>query len=202
GSMGDYGCFSFFPSKNLGGAGDGGMVVTNDDQRAERLRRLRVHGAEYKYYHQTIGGNFRFDALQAAVVMVKLRYLEGWTAGRQANARRYNELFGETGLVEKGIITLPEVATDHHIFNQYVIRAERREELREFLRQKGVGHEVYYPVPLHQQECFGYLGYKAGDFPESEKAARETLALPIYAELSEEQAAYVAGCIGSFYGSH
>jgi dTDP-4-amino-4,6-dideoxygalactose transaminase len=201
GSVGDYGCFSFFPSKNLGAAGDGGMVVTNDAERAERLRCLRVHGGERKYYHQTIGGNFRFDALQAVVVKVKLGYLDGWTAGRQANADRYNRLFTEAGLVDKGMVRLPETVTERHIFNQYVIRVERREKLREFLREKSVGHEVYYPVPLHLQECFKYLGHQAGDFVESEKAAAETLAVPIYPELTDQQAKYVVECIALFYKS-
>ncbi|MFC1783101.1 DegT/DnrJ/EryC1/StrS family aminotransferase [Planctomycetota bacterium] len=201
GSVGQYGCFSFFPSKNLGGAGDGGMVVTNDAERAERLRCLRVHGGQRRYYHDAVGGNFRFDALQAAVVQVKLRHLDNWTAGRQANAERYNRLFMETRLVEKGVVTLPKVMTDRHIFNQYIIRVQRRDDLRKLLKEKSIGHEVYYPVPLHLQECFRYLDRKAGDFPESEKAAQQTLALPIYPELSDQQAEYVVDCIALFYES-
>ena len=210
GSVGHYGCFSFFPSKNLGGAGDGGMVVTQDSQRAEKLACLRAHGAEPKYYHQVIGGNFRLDSLQAAVVSVKLRHLDSWTAGRQRNAERYNQLLAETGLPiadtaayaskpsPPACLYVPKVVTDRHIFNQYVIRTGRRDELKAALQEKGVGTEIYYPVPLHLQECFAYLGYKAGEFPESECAARETLALPIYPELSEPQARHVAQSIAEF----
>lgn len=200
GSMGHYGCFSFFPSKNLGAAGDGGMVVIQDEARYERLIRLRNHGAKPKYYHAFVGGNFRLDALQAAVVSVKLPHLDGWTATRQANAKRYNRLFAEAGLVESGAVRPPQVVMDRHIFNQYVIRVDRRDELRAFLKEKDVGNEVYYPVPLHVQECFAYLGYKAGDCPESEKAAEETLALPVYPELTDEQAAYVVACVGEGVG--
>jgi dTDP-4-amino-4,6-dideoxygalactose transaminase len=210
GSIGHYGCFSFFPSKNLGAAGDGGMVVTQDAQRAERLIRLRAHGAQPKYYHQVIGGNFRLDTLQAAVVLTKLRHLDTWTAARQHNAARYNRLFVETALdiadssgqghKRDGSprLLLPEVIADRHIFNQYVIRSEKRDKLREALQTKGVGTEIYYPVPLHLQECFSYLGHKAEAFPESERAAKETLALPIYPELSDQQAQYVVQCIAEF----
>jgi len=210
GSVGHYGCFSFFPSKNLGGAGDGGMVVTQDSQRAEKLACLRAHGAEPKYYHQVIGGNFRLDSLQAAVVSVKLQHLDSWTAGRQRNAERYNQLLAETGLPiadtaayaskpsPPPCLYVPKVVTDRHIFNQYVIRTGRRDELKAALQEKGVGTEIYYPVPLHLQECFAYLGYKAGEFPESECAARETLALPIYPELSGPQARHVAQSIAEF----
>jgi dTDP-4-amino-4,6-dideoxygalactose transaminase len=213
GSIGHYGCFSFFPSKNLGAAGDGGMVVTQDAQRAEKVRRLRGHGMQPKYYHQLIGGNFRFDTLQAAVVLAKLPHLDGWTSGRQRNAERYNRLFKETGLAiadssqrvsqAKGApcLFLPKVVASRHIFNQYVIRTARREQLRAALQAKGIGTEVYYPVPLHLQECFAYLGYRAGAFPESEGAAAETLALPIFPELSEPQARYVVDCIAEFLRS-
>jgi len=194
GSIGHYGCFSFFPSKNLGAAGDAGMVVTNDAQRLEKLRCLRDHGAKPKYYHKIIGGNFRLDALQAAVVTAKLPHLDEWTAARQRNAKHYDQLFAGIGLP----ITVPAVMTDRHIFNQYVIRVPRRDELQAYLKEKGVGTEVYYPVPLHLQECFAYLGYKAGAFPESERAAKETLALPIYPELSQPQLQYVAGCVRDF----
>jgi dTDP-4-amino-4,6-dideoxygalactose transaminase len=194
GSIGHYGCFSFFPSKNLGGAGDGGMVVSNDMQRAGKVRCLRGHGAKPKYYHKLVGGNFRLDALQAAVVSAKLPHLDGWTASRQRNARRYDELLGKVGLP----IGLPAVVTNRHIFNQYVIRSKNRDELQSYLKQKGVGTEVYYPVPLHLQECFAYLGYKAGAFPESERAAKETLALPVYPELTDAQAQYVVDCICEF----
>ena len=203
GSIGHAGCFSFFPSKNLGCAGDGGVVVTQDDARAEKLRVLRMHGSKPKYYHAMIGGNFRFDALQAAVVSVKLPHLDGWTAGRQANADRYRRLFAEAGLVApEGPITLPEVAAGgRHIYNQFVIRVPRRDELRVYLQEHNVGTEVYYPVPLHLQECFAYLGYREGDFPESERAAAETLALPVYPELSERQARHVVDTLGGFFAS-
>lgn len=194
GSIGHYGCFSFFPSKNLGGAGDGGMVVTNNADRAEKLRCLRSHGSKPKYYHKIIGGNFRLDAIQAVVVSAKLPYLDAWTAARQRNAERYNQLLGKAGIP----ITLPVVSTDRHIFNQYVIRVSKRDELQSYLKQRGVGTEVYYPVPLHLQECFAYLGHSTGAFPESERAARETLALPIHPELTEPQAHYVAQCISEF----
>lgn len=199
GSIGDYGCFSFFPSKNLGGAGDGGMVVTRDRGRADKLAILRVHGMEPKYYHQLIGGNFRLDALQAAVVEVKLRHLDGWTAARQSNARRYDRLLTQAGLVGPDRLVLPRVVTDRHIFNQYVIRAPRRDELKAHLVSRQIGVEVYYPVPLHLQECFAGLKYPPGAFPESERAARETLALPIYPELSDAQAEYVVASLAEFY---
>lgn len=160
---------------------------------------LRAHGSKPKYYHKIIGGNFRLDTLQAAVISAKLRPLDGWTRRRQVNAERYNRLFREAGLAPE-IVALPEVKTNRHIFNQYVIRVDRRDELQAYLKKKGVGTEVYYPVPMHLQECFAYLGYQTGDFPESEQAVRETLALPIYPELTEEQAEYVVRCIGEFYG--
>jgi len=199
GSIGHYGCFSFFPSKNLGCFGDGGMVVTNDAARAERLVVLRAHGSKVKYYHKIVGGNFRFDTLQAAVVLAKLPHLDSWSAGRQANAARYDRLFAESGLVEKKLVKLPPVKTTRHIFNQYVIRVARRDELLAFLKKNEIGCEVYYPVPLHLQECFAYLGHKAGDFPESEKAASETLAVPIYPELTDEQAETVVGATERFF---
>lgn len=194
GSIGHYGCFSFFPSKNLGGAGDGGMVVTNDAQRGEKVRCLRGHGAKPKYYHKLVGGNFRLDALQAAVVSAKLPHLDDWTAARQRNAKQYDQLFGKAELP----IGLPAVVTNRHIFNQYVIRFTNRDELQAHLKQKGVGTEVYYPVPLHLQECFAYLGYKAGAFPESERAAKETLALPIHPELTDAQARFVVDSVSEF----
>ena len=204
GSMGHYGCFSFFPSKNLGAAGDGGVVVTRDAERAERLALLRNHGMAPKYYHKCVGGNFRLDAIQAAVVRVKLRKLDEWTRARQANANRYDTLFAESGLLEAGVVSLPVHLTlndpaKRHIFNQYCIRVEKRDALRAFLLERQVGHEVYYPVPLHLQECFAELGHKVGDFPVSEAAALETLALPIYPELSEEQAQEVVDAIASFF---
>jgi len=201
GSMGRYGCFSFFPSKNLGAAGDGGLVTTNDADVAERLRVLRVHGSKPKYYHSILGGNFRFDSIQAAIVSVKLKYLDRWTAGRQANAARYHRLFDAAGLTAKGLVQLPcEVPGNRHIYNQFVIRVSRRDELQAFLRDLKIGNEVYYPVPLHLQPCFAYLGYVEGDFPHSEAAAKETLALPIYPELSDEQAEYVVASIAKFLG--
>jgi dTDP-4-amino-4,6-dideoxygalactose transaminase len=194
GSMGHYGCFSFFPSKNLGAAGDGGMIVTKDAQRDEKLRIIRGHGAKPKYYHKIIGGNFRLDALQAAIVTTKLRYLDNWTAGRQRYAKKYDQLFAQAGLP----VVTPTVVTNRHIFNQYVIRVQNRNELQEHLQRKGIGTEVYYPVSLHLQKCFAYLGYKAGAFPASERAAKETIALPIYPELSEQQLHYVVECIREF----
>lgn len=194
GSIGHYGCFSFFPSKNLGGAGDGGMIVTNDAQRADKVRCLRGHGAKPKYYHKLIGGNFRLDAIQAAIVSAKLPHLDTWTAGRQRNAERYDRLFKKAGVS----IGLPAVVTNRHIFNQYVIRSSDRDELQAYLKQKGVGTEVYYPVPLHLQECFAYIGHKPGSFPQSEGAAKETLALPIYPELTEAQLRFVVDCVCEF----
>ena len=194
GSIGHYGCLSFFPSKNLGAAGDAGMVVTNDAQRADKLRCLRAHGAKPKYHHRIVGGNFRLDAIQAAVISAKLPHLDDWTAARQRNAKRYDRLFAETGLP----IVLPTVVANRHIFNQYVIRTSGRNELQAFLQKKGVGTEVYYPVPMHLQDCFAYLGYEAGEFPQSERAAEESLALPVYPELTDAQARYVVGCIREF----
>ena len=200
GSMGDYGCFSFFPSKNLGCAGDGGMVVTRDEAKAQCLQVLRGHGAKPKYYHSLVGGNFRLDALQAAIVSAKLPHLDAWTAARQNNADRYRRLFREAGLTDGGPVGLPESLADRrHIYNQFVVRVERRDELRAYLKDRGVGTEVYYPVPLHLQECFAGLGHKRGDFPESEAAADATLALPVYPELSDEQAEYVVESVASFY---
>jgi dTDP-4-amino-4,6-dideoxygalactose transaminase len=194
GSIGHYGCFSFFPSKNLGAIGDAGMIVTNDAQRAEKLKVLRGHGAKPKYYHRVVGGNFRLDAVHAAVVSAKLPHLDSWTAARQRNAKRYDQLFREEGLP----IGLPVVTADRHIFNQYVIRSTSRDQLQAFLKNKGVGSEVYYPVPMHLQDCFAYLGVKAGAFPESERAAKESLAIPVYPELNDEQARYVVECISEF----
>ena len=195
GSIGHYGCFSFFPSKNLGAAGDGGMVVTNDAGRAEKVRVLRNHGSEPKYYHKLVGGNFRLDALQAAVVSAKLPYLDSWTEARQRNAKRYDRLFEEAGVP----VVTPAVVMDRHIFNQYVIRVSGRDELHRYLKQKSVGTEIYYPVPIHLQECFRRLGHSAGAFPESERAALETIALPIYPELTDSQARFVVENISSFF---
>ena len=200
GSLGDIGCFSFYPSKNLGGAGDGGIMTTNDDELAEKLKILRVHGGERRYYHRFIGINSRLDALQAAVLRVKLPRLDEWSDARAAHAATYTRLFTDAGLTEE--ITTPFVrAGVRHIYHQYVIRAQRRDELFEHLKQHGVGTDIYYPVPLHLQECFGYLGYAEGDFHEAERAARETLALPVYPELTLEQQEYVVEVIDSFYHS-
>jgi len=194
GGVGRVGCFSFFPSKNLGAFGDGGLVTTNDDALAASLRRLRVHGADRQYYHQVIGGNFRLDALQAAVLRVKLPHLAGWTEARRRNAARYDELFADAGLT--GRVTLP-VAAPHcrHIFNQYVIRVPRRDAVKAHLESRQVGCAIYYPVPFHEQACFAYLGYRTGQFPHAELAARETLALPIYGELTAEQQRYVVSVL-------
>lgn len=199
GSIGHYGCFSFFPSKNLGAAGDGGMIVTNDAQRAEKLKCLRGHGSKPKYHHKMVGGNFRLDAIQASVVSAKLPHLDQWTAARQRNAKMYDQLFSELRVRE---IDLPRVVTDRHIFNQYVIRVSRRNALQAALQKQGIGTEVYYPVPMHLQECFAYLGHATGTFPESERAAKETLALPIYPELSETQLRYVVECVQSFFADN
>jgi dTDP-4-amino-4,6-dideoxygalactose transaminase len=199
GSFGDYGCFSFFPSKNLGCFGDGGMVVTNDPERAERMRRLRNHGSKPKYYHGLVGGNFRLDTLQAAVVTAKLCHLDAWTAERQSNAARYDRLFDQAGLLGSGAVSVPQVRASRHIFNQYVVQVQRRDELREHLRSCDIGSEIYYPTPMHLQECFADLGYRSGDFPHSERAARDTLALPIYPELTDTQAGYIVEVVANFY---
>jgi len=197
GSIGDIGCFSFFPSKNLGAFGDAGLCTANDTELAEKLRILRVHGGKPKYYHSVIGGNFRLDELQAAVLTVKLGHLDSWTEGRQRNARFYDEAFARAGVESK--ITLPKVERgQRHIFNQYIIRSSKRDQLKAHLTEWGIGTEIYYPVPLHLQLCFAYLGYKAGDCPESERAAAETLALPIYPELSPEQLQYVVDTVVRF----
>jgi dTDP-4-amino-4,6-dideoxygalactose transaminase len=198
GSMGGFGCFSFFPSKNLGAFGDGGIVTVNADAFYEKLDILRVHGSHPKYYHRYIGGNFRLDALQAAIVSVKMRYLDGWTAARQRNAQRYRNLFEEAGLSER--IKLPVERENRHIYNQFVIQVpENRDELRKHLTEAGIGTEIYYPVPLHLQECFSYLGYKKGAMPVSEQAAEGTIALPIYPELTEDMQSYVVEQIKKFY---
>jgi dTDP-4-amino-4,6-dideoxygalactose transaminase len=197
-SYGDIGCLSFFPTKNLGAFGDAGMCVTRDPLLAERLRVLRVHGSEPKYYHRFIGGNFRLDELQAAVLNVKLPHLDAWSAARQRNAAHYLQLFASAALTDT--VQLPvELPGGKHIYNQYIIRVERRDELRQYLAQQGVGTEVYYPVPLHLQECFAYLGYQHGDFPHAEQAAEQTLALPIYPELETAQLQHVVRCIAAFY---
>jgi dTDP-4-amino-4,6-dideoxygalactose transaminase len=200
GAMGHYGCFSFFPSKNLGAFGDAGMVTTMDRERYDRLVIMRVHGGNPKYYHHVIGGNFRMDALQAAVVEIKLKYLDGWTEGRQKNTDTYRALFADAGLSER--VSLPGAVEDRHIYNQFVVRvaADQRDALRTYLTEAGVGTEIYYPVPLHLQKCFANLGHREGDFPEAERAANETIALPIYPELTEEQLGYVVEQMKGFFG--
>jgi dTDP-4-amino-4,6-dideoxygalactose transaminase len=196
GTIGPLGCFSFFPSKNLGAFGDAGMVVTQEREMAEAVRVLRVHGGKPKYHHGVIGGNFRLDALQAAVLRVKLKYLSGWTEARRRNAARYRKYFSEAGLIEE--IALPEDSAGH-IYNQFVLRCARRDQLQNYLKTRGIGTEVYYPIPLHMQKCFADLGYKEGDFPRAEAAAREALALPIYPELGEQQQHYIVDEIKAFY---
>ncbi len=198
GTMGEFGCLSFFPSKNLGGFGDGGMVLARDEKLAHMVRILRVHGGEPKYYHKVEGCNSRLDALQAAVLRVKLRYLDGWSEGRRRNADIYRDLFQKAGLTDRIVLPFTEYQNTH-IYNQFVIRVSQRDELRKYLQEKEVGTEVYYPVPLHLQECFQFLGCQRGDFPEAEKAAAETLALPIYPELTREQQEYVVQCITDFF---
>lgn len=194
GSMGTVGCFSFFPSKNLGAFGDGGLVTTNDDAIAHKVRLIRNHGAEPKYFHKIVGANFRCDAIQAAVLRVKLPHLAGWTEARRANAATYNRLFAESGLGDR--ITLPvEPAGRHHIFNQYVVRVPQRDTVRAAMAERGVSTEIYYPVPFHLQECFAYLGHRRGDFPAAEAAADSTVALPIYGELTIEQQHAVVGAL-------
>jgi dTDP-4-amino-4,6-dideoxygalactose transaminase len=198
GSIGDIGCFSFFPTKNLGAFGDAGMCVTGSDELAERMRILRVHGGEPKYYHALIGGNFRIDELQAAVLRIKLRHLDAWTAARQRNADRYDAAFAAAGLGDR--LTPPHrVPGGRHIFNQYVVRVRERDALRSYLAEHQIGSEIYYPLSLHQQACFAYLGYGDGDLPESSRAAAEVLALPIYPELDPAQIDRVAATVCEFF---
>jgi dTDP-4-amino-4,6-dideoxygalactose transaminase len=198
GTLGAIGCFSFFPSKNLGAFGDAGFVTTNDRRLATQLRLLRNHGMEPKYYHHIVGGNFRLDAIQAAVLRVKLPHLDAWTAGRQRNAQRYRALFGEAKLT--GIVRLPtEAGHRTHIYNQFVVRVPDRDRLKQHLDAAGIGTEIYYPVPFHLQKCFVSLGYKAGAFPQAELAAQDSLALPVYPEMTEAQQATVVDTIKSFY---
>lgn len=213
GTIGDIGCFSFFPSKNLGGFGDGGIVTTNNEALGEKMRIQRVHGMEPKYYHKMMGGNFRLDALQAAVLRVKLPHLDAWSAKRRENADTYTKYFTEAGLaVEEGILVfdsknkvlLPKAVyknsgfKNHHIYNQYIIRVEKRDAILDFMRKKEIGCEIYYPVPFHRQECFAYLNCKDEDYPISNSAANDTIALPIYPELSDEQIKFVVDSIAEF----
>ncbi|OGF04072.1 MAG: transcriptional regulator [Candidatus Eisenbacteria bacterium RBG_16_71_46] len=196
GSIADFGCFSFFPSKNLGGAGDGGMIVSQDPERADRARLLREHGARPKYHHTLVGTNSRLDALQAAILRVKLRHLDRWSEARARNAALYNQLF------EGSRVGRPfHDPRTRHIYNQYVVRLQKRDEVRQHLADRGIGSEIYYPVPLHVQKCFAMLGYKPGDMPNAEAAAQETLALPIYPELTEDQIRYVAATVRDFTDS-
>src|SRR5882724_4429425 len=203
GTMGEVGFFSFYPSKNLGAAGDAGMVVCGDEELAQKLRTFREHGMEPRYFHHVIGGNFRLDEIQAAILAVKLPYLEKWAAARRAAADFYGSEFGRAGLTER--VTLPAEPyrarglTNHHIYHQYVVRVPKRDALREHLTKKEIATAIYYPLALHEQECFRDLGYQGGDFPEAERAARETLALPIYPELSAEQQRYVTESIAEFF---
>jgi len=218
GTIGDIGCFSFFPSKNLGCYGDGGLTVTNDPDIEERLRIMRVHGGKPKYYHKIIGGNFRLDAIQAAVLNVKLPYLNSWSAKRRKNAELYNKYFIKYGLADSvGInefngnnkVLLPkavyskysEELENYHIYNQYIIRVQKRDELRKYLSENEIGNEIYYPVPFHLQECFSNLNYSEGDFPVAERACNTSLALPIFPELINEQIEYVVKTIVEFFSS-
>lgn len=213
GTIGDAGCYSFFPSKNLGCFGDGGLAVTNDENLGEHLHILRVHGAYPKYYHKYIGGNFRIDAIQSAVINVKLPHLDSWSDQRRKNAEIYNSLFINEGLAEetgktkfgsKNKVLLPKAVyknsgvKNYHIFNQYIIRVQKRDEMRKFLSENEIGNEIYYPVPFHLQECFADLGYKKGDFPVSEFAADSSIALPIYPELTNQQISFVVEKIKEF----
>ena len=193
GSIGTAGCLSFFPSKNLGGIGDGGMIVTDDEEFYERVKIMRNHGANPTYYHRLVGGNFRLDSIQAAALLVKLPYLDDWSEKRRRNAAYYNKKFAETS------VQTPYVSPDRGtVYNQYCIRVPKRDDLFAHLSEKNIGCAIYYPVPLHLQECFAYLGYKEGDFQEAEKASKEVLALPIYPELTDEMQDYVAETIISF----
>lgn len=210
GSMGQLGCFSFFPSKNLGGYGDSGLVTTNNAELADRLSLLRNHGQRPKYHSQLVGGNFRMDAIQAAVLRVKFKYLEQWTEARRMHAALYRRLFEERGISipldefghREGIVLPQETGFGRHIYHLYIIRTKFRDDLAHYLREHGIGSEVYYPVPLHLQDCFKDLGFHPGDFPHSERAARESLALPVYPEMTEDMLVRVADTIAEFFKTH
>lgn len=196
GSLGDAGCFSFFPSKNLGGAGDGGLITCQDEELYNRLLMMRNHGAHERYFHDEVGGNFRLDTLQAAYLSIKLKHLDTWHEGRRKNAAFYDEHLAE---VEQ--ITTPIIAEGNEsIYNQYTLRVEQRDELQKYLGEAGIGSAIYYPLCMHEQKCFSHLGYKTGDFPQAEQAAAEVLSIPIYPELQEEQLAHVVATIKAFYG--
>ncbi len=198
GVLGETACFSFFPSKNLGGFGDGGMITTNEQTLADSLSMLRVHGSRVRYLHEAIGINSRLDALQAVVLHIKLKYLDQWAEGRRRNAARYEQLFKDAGLLDR--VTLPVTRPGNfHVYNQYTVRVSKRDELRAYLKDKGVGTEIYYPLPMHLQQCYQDIGHRTGAFPESERAAEEVLSLPIFAELTEAQLAYVVEMMAGFY---
>ena len=204
-TLGDLGILSFYPAKNLGAYGDAGMVLTDNQDLADRMRLLRVHGSANKYMYDILGGNFRMDAIQAAILRVKFKHLDSWIQGRQQKAEAYDNCFQAAGLVDKGFVQTPKAVHKNaglkyfHTYHQYVIRADSRNDLQQYMREQGVPSAIFYPMPLHLQKCFFYLGYKEGDFPESEKAANEVLALPIYPELSEENQEYVVQTIRDFY---
>jgi dTDP-4-amino-4,6-dideoxygalactose transaminase len=199
GTIGDFGCFSFFPSKNLGAAGDGGLITTNDPDFAERLRMIRMHGSKTKYFHEILGTNSRLDALQAAVLRVKLRHLDGWESGRQNRASRYRQLFVEKNLARSVTCPLVPPANYHHVYNQFTIRAARRDELKESLRLAGIPTEIYYPLCLHLQKAFSDLGYSCGRMPLAEKTSQEVLSLPVYPELTDAHQDLVVQAIADFY---
>lgn len=204
-TIGDLNILSFFPSKSLSCFGDGGMILTDEEKLAENLKMLRAHGSRDKYYYEMVGGNFRLDALQAGILRVKLRHLDDWLEGRKEKASYYDERFEESGLVEKGWILPPKALyknkglKNYHTYHQYVIRAKKRDELQKFLKEKGIPTAIYYPLPLHLQKCFAYLGYKEGDFPEAEKACKEVLAVPIYPELTTQHQDFIVSSISRFY---
>jgi dTDP-4-amino-4,6-dideoxygalactose transaminase len=198
GVLGDTGCLSFFPTKNLGGFGDGGLITTNHQALADSMAMLRVHGSQVRYLHEAVGINSRLDALQAAILQIKLKYLDQWTEGRRQNAERYQQLFARTKHADRVALPLTRHG-NFHVYNQFTVRAPKRDELRAFLKEKGVGTEVYYPLPMHLQNCYRDLGYQKGSFPLSEQAAEEVMSLPIYPELAEAQQAYVVDMIAEFY---